>query len=246
ENYLERARHIECQILADQHKHVTHLGERDCSIQRRYQKVIEETPSTALDGELRAQMGRIAVRAAEVVGYNNVGTIEFLLGADRKFYFIEMNTRLQVEHPVTEMTTGIDIVEQSLRIAAGESLSLSQEAIEFGGHAIECRINAEDPETQLPSPGTGTAFLPPGGFGVRVDTHLYAGYAIPIYYDSLIAKVVVHGRGREDSLARMRAALGECVVEGIKTNIPLHLKILDHPDFRSGNTHTKFLEQMSG
>jgi len=246
EKYLERARHIEFQIVADQHKHLIHLGERDCSVQRRYQKIIEETPSTALDPELREQMGRIAVRAAEVVGYNNVGTIEFLLGADRKFYFIEMNTRLQVEHPVTEMTTGIDIVQQSLRIAAGEPLDMAQEAVEFRGHAIECRINAEDPETQLPSPGTVTAFVPPGGFGVRVDTHLHAGYTIPIYYDSLIAKVIAHGRNRDDALARMRAALGECVVEGIKTNIPLHLKILDHPDFRSGSTHTKFLEQMSG
>jgi len=245
EKYLERARHIEFQIVGDHHKHVIHLGERDCSVQRRYQKIIEEAPSTALDPELRRQMGQIAVRAAEVVGYNNVGTIEFLLGADRKFYFIEMNTRLQVEHPVTEMTTGIDIVEQSLRIAAGEPLALAQEAVEFRGHAIECRVNAEDPETQLPSPGTVTAFVPPGGFGIRVDSHLHAGYAIPIYYDSLIAKVIAHGRNREDALARMRAALGECIIEGIKTNIPLHLKILDHPDFRSGRTHTKFLEQMS-
>ena len=245
EKYLDRARHIEFQIVADQHKRVIHLGERDCSIQRRYQKVIEETPSTALDPELREQMGRIAVRAAEVVGYNNVGTIEFLLSADRKFYFIEMNTRLQVEHPVTEMTTGIDVVQESLRIAAGEPLDVAQEAVEFRGHAIECRINAEDPETQLPSPGTVTAFVPPGGFGVRVDTHLYAGYTIPIYYDSLIAKVIAHGRDRDDALARMRAALGECIIEGIKTNVPLHLRILDHPDFRSGNTHTKFLEEMA-
>jgi acetyl-CoA carboxylase biotin carboxylase subunit len=245
EKYLERARHIEFQIVGDHNKQVIHLGERDCSVQRRYQKIIEEAPSTALDPELRQQMGRIAVRAAEVVGYNNVGTIEFLLSADRKFYFIEMNTRLQVEHPVTEMTTGIDIVEQSLRIAAGEPLALAQEAVEFRGHAIECRINAEDPETQLPSPGTVTTFVPPGGFGVRVDTHLLAGYAIPIYYDSLIAKVIAHGRDRDDALARMRAAIGECIIEGIKTNIPLHLKILGHPDFRSGRTHTKFLEQMS-
>ena len=246
EKYLERARHIEFQIVADQHKQVIHLGERDCSIQRRYQKVIEETPSSALDAGLREQMGRIAVRASQVIGYNNVGTIEFLLGADHEFYFIEMNTRLQVEHPVTEMITGIDIVQQSLRIAAGEPLGLRQEDVEFRGHAIECRINAEDPETQLPSPGTVTAFVPPGGFGVRVDTHLHAGYTIPIYYDSLIAKIITHGRDREDALARMRVALGECIVEGIKTNIPLHLKILDNPDFRSGRTHTKFLEQMSG
>jgi acetyl-CoA carboxylase biotin carboxylase subunit len=244
EKYLERARHIEFQILADQHKHVTHLGERDCSIQRRYQKVIEESPSTALDGELRAQMGRVAVRAAEIIGYNNVGTIEFLLAADRKFYFIEMNTRIQVEHPVTEMTTGIDIVEHSLRAAAGEALDFSQAHVQFRGHAVECRINAEDPETQLPSPGTVTSFIPPGGFGVRVDTHLHAGYTIPIYYDSLIAKVVTHGQSRDEALARMRTALRECVIEGIKTNVPMHLKILDHPDFRSGATHTKFLEQM--
>jgi acetyl-CoA carboxylase biotin carboxylase subunit len=206
--------------------------------------VIEETPSTALDDELRAQMGRVAVRAAAIVGYNNVGTIEFLLGADRKFYFIEMNTRLQVEHPVTEMTTGIDIVQESLRLAAGEPLDVVQEAVEFRGHAIECRVNAEDPETQLPSPGTVTAFLPPGGFGIRVDTHLHAGYAVPVYYDSLIAKVIAHGRSREDALARMRAALSECVVEGIKTNIPLHLKILEHPSFRAGSMHTRFLEEL--
>jgi acetyl-CoA carboxylase, biotin carboxylase subunit len=244
EKYLERARHIEFQILADQHKHVVHLGERDCSIQRRYQKVIEEAPSTALDDELRAQMGRVAVRAAEIVGYNNVGTIEFLLAADRRFYFIEMNTRIQVEHPVTEMTTGIDIVEDSLRAAAGEPLGLSQEDVGFRGHAVECRVNAEDPDTQLPSPGVVTSFIPPGGFGVRVDTHLHAGYAIPIYYDSLIAKVITHGRSRDEALARMRAALRECVVEGIKTNIPMHLKILDHPVFRAGKTHTKFLEEI--
>jgi len=244
EKYLERARHIEFQIVADQHKHVLHLGERDCSIQRRYQKLIEESPSTALDDELRAQMGRIAVRAAEVVGYNNVGTIEFLLGADRRFYFIEMNTRLQVEHPVTEMTTGIDIVQTSFEIAAGEPLGISQDDVEFRGHAIECRINAEDPETQLPSPGTVTNFIAPGGFGIRVDTHLHAGYSIPIYYDSLIAKIIAHGCSRDDALARMRGALSECVIEGIKTNVPLHSKVLDHADFRAGRTHTKFLESM--
>jgi len=246
EKYLERARHIEFQILADQHKHVIHLGERDCSIQRRYQKVIEETPSTALDAELRAQMGRVAVRAAEVVGYNNVGTIEFLLAADRKFYFIEMNTRIQVEHPVTEMTTGIDIVQHSLRAAAGEALAFSQDFVTFDGHAIECRINAEDPDTQLPSPGTVTSFIPPGGFGIRVDTHLHTGYTIPIYYDSLVAKVIAHGRSRDDALARMRTALRECVVEGIKTNIPMHLKMLDNPAFQAGKTHTKFLEELGG
>jgi acetyl-CoA carboxylase biotin carboxylase subunit len=246
EKYLERARHIEFQIVADQHKNVIHLGERDCSIQRRYQKILEETPSTALDDELRAQMGRVAVRAAQVVGYNNVGTIEFLLGPDRHFYFIEMNTRLQVEHPVTEVTTGVDIVQQSLRSAAGEPLDLAPEDVEPHGHAIECRINAEDAETQLPSPGTVTAWVPPGGFGIRVDTHLHAGCAIPIYYDSLIAKVIAHGRDRDEAIARMRAALAECIIEGVKTNIPLHLKILDHPDYRSGATHTKFLEQLSG
>jgi acetyl-CoA carboxylase, biotin carboxylase subunit len=245
EKYLERARHIEFQILADRHKHIIHLGERDCSIQRRYQKLIEEGPSTALDGELRGQMGRIAVRAAEVVGYNNVGTIEFLLAADRRFYFIEMNTRIQVEHPVTEMTTGIDVVETSLRAAAGEPLEISQDDVRSRGHAIECRINAEDPETQLPSPGTVTSFIPPGGFGVRVDTHLHAGYTIPIYYDSLIAKIIAYGRTRDEALARMRASLKECVVEGIKTNIPLHLRILDHPDFRAGKTHTRFLEELA-
>jgi acetyl-CoA carboxylase biotin carboxylase subunit len=245
EKYLERARHIEFQIVADQHKRVIHLGERDCSIQRRYQKVIEETPSPALDDELRGQMGRIAVRAAEGIGYNNVGTIEFLLGADRRFYFIEMNTRVQVEHPVTEMTTGIDIVQESMRLAAGTPLAIAQEDVQWRGHAIECRVNAEDPETQLPSPGTVTAFVPPGGFGIRVDTHLESGYKIPMFYDSLIAKVIAHGRDRADAESRMTTALAECVVEGIKTNIPLHLRILEHPDFRAGRTHTRFLEELT-
>jgi acetyl-CoA carboxylase biotin carboxylase subunit len=245
EKYLERARHVEFQIAADHHKSCIHLGERDCSIQRRYQKIIEETPSPALDDELRAQMGRIAVRAAQVVGYNNVGTIEFLLGADRRFYFIEMNTRLQVEHPVTEMTTGIDLVQESIRLAAGEPLDIAQQDVEFHGHAIECRINAEDPDTQLPSPGTVTAFVPPGGFGVRVDTHLHAGYTIPIYYDSLIAKVIACGTSRQDAISRMRAALSDCTIEGIKTNIPLHLKVLDHPDFLAGRTHTQFLAELT-
>lgn len=244
EKYLDRARHIEFQILADQHKNVIQLGERDCSIQRRYQKILEETPSTALDGELRAQMGRIAVRAAQVIGYTNVGTIEFLLTADRKFYFIEMNTRVQVEHPLTEMTTGIDIVQEGIRSAAGEALSVGQDDVTCRGHAVECRINAEDPETQLPSPGTVTVFVPPGGLGIRVETALYSGYTIPMYYDSLVAKIIAHGRDRAEALCRMRAALSECIVEGIKTNIPLHLRILDHPDFRAGNTHTKFLEEL--
>ena len=185
------------------------------------------------------------MRAAQVVGYNNVGTIEFLLAPDRAFYFIEMNTRVQVEHPVTEMTTGIDIVQESIRAAAGEPLSIAQEAVQPRGHAVECRINAEDPETQLPSPGTVTAFLPPGGFGIRVDTHLHVGCTIPIYYDSLVAKVVAHGRDRADSVQRMRGALAECTIEGIKTNIPLHLKILEHPSFRAGSTHTKFLEELA-
>ena len=244
EKYLERARHVEFQIVADQHKNVIHLGERDCSIQRRYQKVIEETPSPALDDELRAQMGRVAMRAAQVVGYNNVGTIEFLLGPDRNFYFIEMNTRVQVEHPVTEMTTGIDIVRQSLRAAAGEKLDVAQSEVRHHGHAIECRINAEDPATQLPSPGTVKTFLPPGGFGIRVDTHLHSGYTIPIYYDSLVAKVIAHGRDRAEAIARMRSALGEFTIEGVKTNIPLHLRILDDPDFHAGRTHTRFLEEL--
>jgi acetyl-CoA carboxylase biotin carboxylase subunit len=246
EKYLDQARHIEFQILADSHKNVIHLGERDCSIQRRYQKVIEETPSTALDDELRAQMGRVAVRAAQVITYSNVGTVEFLLAADRRFYFIEMNTRIQVEHPLTEMTTGIDIVQEGIRAAAGERLSLRQEEVAPRGHAIECRINAEDPQTQLPCPGTVTTFVPPGGFGIRVETALYSGCTIPVYYDSLVAKVIAHGRDREDARIRMQAALAECVIEGIKTNIPLHLRILDHPDFRAGKTHTRFLEELTG
>ncbi|MGH7857888.1 MAG: acetyl-CoA carboxylase biotin carboxylase subunit, partial [Candidatus Binatia bacterium] len=244
EKYLDRARHIEFQILADQHNNVVHLGERDCSIQRRYQKLIEESPSTAVDDELREQMGRVAARAAKAVGYDNVGTIEFLLGADRRFYFIEMNTRVQVEHPVTEMLTGVDVVQEGNRAAAGEKLRLGQENVELRGHAIECRVNAEDPATQLPSPGTVSAFVPPGGFGIRVDTGLFSGCTIPVYYDSLIAKVIAHGRDRDDAICRMRAALSECVIEGIKTNVPLHFRILDHPDFQAGKTHTRFLEEL--
>ncbi len=245
EKFLEGARHIEFQVLADQHKNVIHLGERDCSVQRRYQKVIEESPSPALDEELRAQMGRVAVRAAQAVGYTNVGTIEFLLGADREFYFIEMNTRVQVEHPVTEMLTGIDIVQEGIRAAAGDALRLQQGDVELRGHAIECRVNAEDPATQLPSPGTVTRFIPPGGFGIRVETLLYSGYTIPVYYDSLVAKIIAHGRDRADAIGRMRAALSECVIDGIKTNIPLHLRILDSPDFVAGKTHTRFLEGLT-
>ena len=244
EKYLERARHVELQILADRHKHVIHLGERDCSVQRRYQKLVEESPSPGVDADLRERMGRVAVRAAQVIGYDNVGTIEFLLAADGAFYFIEMNTRIQVEHPVTEMTTGIDLIQEQLRAAAGEPLRVGQEEVTVRGHALECRINAEDPETQLPAPGTVTAFHSPGGFGVRIETGLFAGYTIPVFYDSLIAKVIAHGATREDAIARMRVALSELVIEGVRTNVPLHRRILDHPEFRAGRVHTRFLEEM--
>jgi len=243
ERYIERPRHIEIQVLADNHGHVIHLGERECSIQRRHQKLIEESPSPAVSYELRQAMGDVAVKACQRVGYRNAGTIEFLLDENDNFYFMEMNTRIQVEHPVTEMVTIADLVAAQIRIAAGEELGLTQDGLIFVGHAIECRINAEDPETFAPSPGRITTLNLPNGPGVRVDTAIYAGYFVPPYYDSLIAKLIVHSRTRERAIARMRRALEATVIEGIKTTIPLHLKILNDPDFIAGNFSTRFMDR---
>lgn len=244
EKYLARPRHIEFQILGDQHGRVVHLGERDCSIQRRHQKLIEEAPSPVLTPEIRAAMGDAAVRGAQAIDYVGAGTIEFLLDEDGSFYFMEMNTRIQVEHPVTEMVTGYDLVKEQIRAAAGLPLSVAG-SVEFRGHAIECRINAEDPARNFaPSPGTIQTFHPPGGPGVRIDTHTYAGYRVPPFYDSLLAKLIVHGSTREEALARMRIALSSFVVEGVHTTIPFLLRVLDHPDFIAGDVDTKFLERM--
>jgi acetyl-CoA carboxylase biotin carboxylase subunit len=242
EKYIERPRHIEIQILGDEHGNVVHLGERECSIQRRYQKLIEESPSVALTPRLRAEMGRLAVQAAREIGYTSAGTMEFLFDGEN-FYFMEMNTRIQVEHPVTETITNVDIVREQILIAAGERLSFTQEEIVFSGHAFECRINAEDPETFVPSPGTITALTIPGGPGVRVDTAIYPGYTVPPYYDSLIAKLIVRDRTRERAIAKMRRALDGFIIEGIKTTIPMHLAIFEDPDFISGNISTHFIEQ---
>jgi acetyl-CoA carboxylase biotin carboxylase subunit len=244
EKYLAEPRHIEIQVFGDQFFNVVHLGERECSLQRRHQKVLEESPSPALDERLRTKMGDAAVAAANVVEYVGAGTIEFLLDQDGSFYFMEMNTRIQVEHPVTEMVTGFDLVKEQIRVAAGEPLSFRrQNGFQLRGHAIEFRVNAEDPETFAPSPGTITTFHVPGGPGVRVDTAAYSGWKIPPYYDSLIAKLVVHGRDREEAMMRGRRALELFVVEGVKTTIPLHLKLLEEPDFRHGRFSTKWLER---
>jgi len=245
EKYLERARHVEFQIIADTQRNVIHLGERDCSLQRRHQKVLEEAPCPVLDARLREKMGRAAVRAAEVVGYSNVGTVEFLLAENGTFYFIEMNTRIQVEHGVTEMVTGIDLVKESLLLAMGERLRFKQKQIQLRGVSLECRIYAEDPETGLPSPGVVTSHHPPGGLGVRIETALYSGYRVPVQYDPLVAKLIVHADNRELAIARTRAALREYMIDGIKTNIPLHLKILDDPDFQRGQVATDFLRRFA-
>jgi acetyl-CoA carboxylase biotin carboxylase subunit len=244
EKYIEDFRHVEIQVLADNYGNVIHLGERDCSIQRRLQKLLEETPSPALDGETREEMGQAAVKAAKAVDYTGAGTIEFIYDhINRKFYFMEMNTRIQVEHPVTELVTGIDLVKEQIRIASGEKLSVSQEDVTYNGWAIECRINAENPEKKfMPSPGKINMYLPPGGLGVRVDSAAYPGYTIPPYYDSMIAKVITHGHTREEAIARMKRALSEFVVEGIHTTIPFHLKLLSHEKFVEGDFNTKFLE----
>jgi len=243
ERYLERPRHIEIQVLADEYGNVIHLGERECSIQRRHQKLIEEAPSPAIDPETRRRMGEVAVKACKEIGYSSAGTFEFLLDEDGSFYFMEMNTRIQVEHPVTEMVTLADIVRNQIRVAAGEELYYSQDDVQIVGHSIECRINAEDPVKFTPSPGKITAFNIPGGPGVRVDTAAYLGYTVPPYYDSMIAKLIVHARTRELAIARMQRALDMMVVEGIKTTIPLHRKIMADERFRSGNFSTKFMEE---
>jgi acetyl-CoA carboxylase, biotin carboxylase subunit len=244
EKFLERPRHIEIQLLGDARGKVVHLGERDCSAQRRHQKLLEEAPSPAVDEDLRRRMCEAAVRGAERIGYLGAGTMEFLLAADGSFYFMEMNTRIQVEHPVTEMVTGEDLVLRQLTVAAGEPLDIRQEALEFRGHAIECRINAEDPERNfMPAPGTITSFHQPGGPGVRVDTAAYHSYRIPPHYDSLIAKLLTHGADRNQALARMRVALDEFVIEGIPTTVPLHRRLIDHPAFLRGEIHTRFVEE---
>jgi acetyl-CoA carboxylase biotin carboxylase subunit len=244
EKYLQRPRHIEFQVLADSHGRVIHLGERECSIQRRHQKIIEEAPSVALTPELRAEMGRAAVAAARAAKYENAGTVEFLLDQDGSFYFMEMNTRIQVEHPVTELVTGIDLVTEQLRIAAGEPISVpKRKQVRPTGHAIEFRINAEDPVTFAPSPGRITHFSLPSGPGVRIDTHIYGGYTVPPHYDSLIAKLLVFGADREEAIARGRRALSMLKIEGIKTSIDLHRRILDFDDFSAGRLDTHFMER---
>ena len=242
ERYLQKPRHIEIQVIADSHGNVVHLGERDCSLQRRHQKVLEEAPSPALSAEGRARIGKTVTDAIKKIGYLGVGTIEFLW-EDDEFFFIEMNTRLQVEHPVTEMITGVDLVREQIRIAAGEPLSFTQDDIVFEGHSIECRINAENPVTFTPSPGLVNDFHAPGGLGVRLDSALYAGYSIPPYYDSLIGKLIVHGRDREECIARLKRSLGEMVVGGIDTTIPLFQKLLAEPDILSGDYDIHWLEK---
>lgn len=245
EHFIDHPRHIEFQILADAHGNVVHLGERDCSIQRNHQKLIEESPSPVLTDKLRKQMGEAAVRAAKAAGYTNAGTIEFLLEKCGAFYFMEMNTRIQVEHPVTEWVTGIDLIKEQIRIAQGMPLSVSQEDIVLTGHAIECRINAEDPANNFrPSPGTITDLYLPGGKGVRIDTAIYTGYTVPPYYDSMLAKLIVHAKNREEAILKMRSALGEVIIEGIQTNVDYQYEILHHPDFVSGNTDIEFIEKM--
>jgi acetyl-CoA carboxylase biotin carboxylase subunit len=244
EKFIRQARHVEIQVMGDAHGNAVYLGERDCSIQRRQQKLIEESPSTYIDAGLRRRIGEAAVAGARAIGYESAGTMEFLVDPDRKFYFMEMNTRIQVEHPVTEATTGLDLIELMIRVAAGETLPVKQEDIEPQGHAIECRINAEDPANNwAPASGTLTRFIPPGGPDVRVDTHGFTGYTVPPFYDSLLAKVIVHGRDRDDAMNIMLRALREFSCEGIRTTIPFHQRLLAHPVFRSGDYYLDFLEK---
>ncbi|MEB3243423.1 MAG: acetyl-CoA carboxylase biotin carboxylase subunit [Cyanobacteriota bacterium] len=244
EKFIDRPRHVEVQVLADRFGNVVHLGERDCSIQRRHQKLLEEAPGPGLDPEVRAQMGQAAAAAARSIGYEGAGTVEFLLDRSGSFYFMEMNTRIQVEHPVTEMVTGLDLIAEQLRIAGGEPLSVRQADVHLQGHAIECRINAEDPRQNFrPSPGKITGWLPPGGPGVRVDSHVYTGYEIPPFYDSLIGKLIVWAPTREMALRRLRRALSEWAVTGIPTTIDFHLALLDRAEFQRGEVYTKFVEE---
>ncbi|HEY9809838.1 MAG TPA: acetyl-CoA carboxylase biotin carboxylase subunit [Halomicronema sp.] len=247
EKFIERPRHIEFQILADSHGNVIHLGERECSIQRRHQKLLEEAPSPILTPHLREKMGKAAVKAAKAINYTGAGTVEFLVDRYGNFYFMEMNTRIQVEHPVTEMITGLDLIAEQIRIAAGEKLKLSQNQVKFQGHSIECRINAEDPDHNFrPSPGRITGFLPPGGTGVRMDSHVYTDYEIPPYYDSLIGKIIVWAPDRAGAISRMKRALRECAITGLPTTLSFHQKILENPSFIEGDIYTNFVEQMMG
>ncbi len=246
ERYLARPRHVELQILGDRHGNLIHLGERDCSVQRRHQKLIEESPSPAVTPELRARLGEAALAGARAIDYVGAGTMEFLLDETGEFYFMEMNTRLQVEHPVTEWVTGLDLVAEQIRAAAGETLSVRQDQVQLRGHAIECRINAEDPDHNFrPSPGRVEFLHFPGGPGVRVDSHLYQGYRIPTQYDSMIGKIIVWAEDRPGAIARMRGALTELVVDGLRTTAPFHLRVLDHPAFQAGDVNTRFLERMA-
>jgi len=244
EKYLEEPRHIEFQILADTHGHTIHLGERDCTIQRRHQKLIEESPSPAVDAKLRRKMGELAIRAAKAAGYHSVGTVEFLLNKDGSFYFIEMNTRIQVEHPVTEMVTGMDLIKEQIRVAAGESIRMKQDDVTITGWSIECRINAEDPSNGFsPSPGRITDYHQPGGRGVRVDTHVFAGYEVPSYYDSLLAKLITYGDHRQEAIRVMQRALDEFTIEPIRTTIPLHKQIFSDPTFWRGQITTTYMDR---
>lgn len=247
EHFVQHPRHIEFQILADSYGNVIHLGERDCSIQRNHQKMIEEAPSIALSDELRQRMGEAAVRAARAAGYENAGTIEFLLEKNGNFYFMEMNTRIQVEHPVTEWVTGIDLVKEQIRIASGKKLSYTQDQVHLSGHAIECRINAENPANGFrPSPGTIQDMYLPGGKGIRIDSAIYSGYTIPPYYDSMVAKLIVWARNRKEAIRKMQSALGEVIIEGIDTNVDYQYEIVNHPDFISGDIDIEFIEKMQG
>jgi len=245
EKFLERPRHVEFQIIADAHGNAVYLGERDCSMQRRHQKVIEEAPAPGITEKQRKRIGERCVKACQEIGYRSAGTFEFLY-QDDEFFFIEMNTRLQVEHPVTEMITGIDLVREQLLVASGEPLSIKQEDVQIQGHAIECRINAEDPKSFMPSPGLINLYHPPGGPGVRVDSHIYSGYKVPPYYDSMIGKLITHGSDRDVAIARMKNALTEIVIEGIKTNVPLHQEIFQHAAFQQGGTDIHYLEKRLG
>ena len=242
EKYIENPRHIEFQIMADKYGNVVHLGERDCSIQRRHQKVLEESPCEVISEELRRRMGEMAIRAAKAVNYENAGTIEFLLDKDKQFYFMEMNTRIQVEHPVTEMVTGLDLIKEQIRVAAGERLSVEQKDIRISGHAIECRINAENPKRNfMPCPGRIGNIHLPGGNGIRVDTHIYSDYQVPSNYDSMLLKLIAHGKDRQEAIEKMRSALGELIIEGIETNVDFQYEIVNHPAFLEGKTDTGFI-----